>query len=138
MAKAAGQLNHKDGKGWTAGWIGDLPVEEAFDAVQDGRVKLDPGQEPRLSSDVMLVLAGLGVDSLAELSELVRVGRVKMIEMDDQLRAVEGDVVAPYLRCQGCGHASHVPGKCGEQIGTGYMGYVPCRCGLELGYMGGA
>lgn len=34
--------------------------------------------DPRLSEDVMLVLAGLEVDSLAELSELVRVGRAHM------------------------------------------------------------
>lgn len=67
MARATGSISDPSGYGGTAGWVGDLPIDEAIEAVLGGRVRLDV--EQRESGDVSVLLAGLGVESMGELAQ---------------------------------------------------------------------
>lgn len=85
MAKVLGTIVHREG-GFTGGWVGDLPVGEAIEVVQEGRLKLDYPPADPVSRDIAELLAGLEVESLAELAFLVRAGRcaeqIKALALD--------------------------------------------------------
>lgn len=73
MARTLGMIVDADEKGAAKGWIGDLPIDEAIEAVQAGRVRFAHQLTPVI--DVPMLLAGLDVDGLAELHRLVELAR---------------------------------------------------------------
>lgn len=86
MARATGRIADPNGYGFQAGWVGDLPIDEAIAAVQEGRVDFD--FEQRESRDVLWLLAGLGVGSIAELAD--------QLDRAEILKAAL-DIARPYV-----------------------------------------
>jgi hypothetical protein len=95
MARAHGVIDDESGYGGTAGLVGDLPVEEAFRAVEEGRVHLDwdPSPEIRVRA-IRMLLDGLGVADLAELHRCVEIARAS-----DEACLACGAVTASACRC---------------------------------------